>query len=585
MCGIFGYIGERDAVKIVFNGLRTLEYRGYDSWGISWNSGKTLATIKEVGKLPASSPITTVSHIAIGHTRWATHGGVTRENAHPHLDCTKTIAVVHNGIIENYSNLKANLVAKNHKFSSETDTEVFSHLLEELSKKLPFGEAVRKGFGELEGLNAFLIINSQTNEIYAVKNGSPMVIGEGKRGEFYVASDPAGIMEHTNTVLFVEDNVFIKIGKSIESFDMRGKRGEILFQTLSWKKEVPTKDGYDHFLLKEISEQPDCIKRIAERDAAQIDHFAEQIKKAFGTYAIGCGTASYAALAGQYLFSKIAGKHINFSVGSEFSYLQDFLTPKSAVLAISQSGETIDIIDPVTRAKKIGSTILSLTNVYGSTLFRKSDQSLLLDAGPEIAVVGTKSYVSMVSLLLLLAYSIKGDLTEGKQLLRKAAEDITKTLQKRTSDIKRASDIIAKAPAVFVIGRGLSYATTLETALKIKETALIHAEGFAGGELKHGVLALIEKGTPCIVIAPNDETHNDILSNAQEIRTRGGYIMGIGPKNSDIFDLWLETEDLGNATLLSQVVISQLLAYYAALKRGVEDPDKPRNLAKSVTVK
>ena len=322
-----------------------------------------------------------------------------------------------------------------------------------------------------------------------------------------------------------------------------------------------------------------------KKSKKEIADFSNSIRSAFGTYLIGCGTASYAALAGQYLFSTIAHKHVNFSVGSEFSYLQDFLTPKSVILAISQSGETIDVIAPVIKAKRIGSKVLSVTNVQGSTLFRVSNSSMLLEAGSEIAVVGTKSYTSMVAVLLLISYELKGDQNRGRSLLRKAAQDISHTLEKRLVKITEASKIIAGSEGVFTIGRGISYALALESALKIKETSLIHAEGFAGGELKHGVMALIQKGTPCVVFAPNDETLNDILSNAQEIKTRGGFMIGIGPVESTIFDLWIKTEDLGPATILSQAVIAQLLAYYAALERGIEDPDMPGNVEKSVTVK
>ena len=585
MCGIFGYTGRRNAVNVVFEGLKTLEYRGYDSWGITWMHNGKLNTEKRIGKLPSSMSQQNKSSLAIGHTRWATHGGITQENAHPHLDCTNKIAVIHNGIIENYSNLKANLVEKGHIFLSETDTEVFSHLIEKFVKKVPFEQGVRKAFSKLEGLNAIVILNSIDNQIHAIKNGSPMVIGTGEKGEYFVASDSAGIMKYTDNVLFVEDNVFLTIGSTISATDEAGKRIKLKFKKYHWRRESPSKGKYKHFLIKEIADQPECIRRISKKSKMEITDFSNSIRSAFGTYLIGCGTASYAALAGQYLFSTIAHKHVNFSVGSEFSYLQDFLTPKSVILAISQSGETIDVIDPVIKAKRIGSKVLSVTNVQGSTLFRVSNSSMLLEAGSEIAVVGTKSYTSMVAVLLLISYELKGDQNRGRSLLRKAAQDISHTLEKRLVKITEASKIIAGSEGVFTIGRGISYALALESALKIKETSLIHAEGFAGGELKHGVMALIQKGTPCIVFAPNDETLNDILSNAQEIKTRGGFMIGVGPVKSAIFDLWIETEDLGPATILSQAVIAQLLAYYAALERGIEDPDKPRNLAKSVTVK
>jgi glucosamine--fructose-6-phosphate aminotransferase (isomerizing) len=282
----------------------------------------------------------------------------------------------------------------------------------------------------------------------------------------------------------------------------------------------------------------------------------------------------------------VAKKHVNFTIGSEFAYLEDYLTPQSLVIAISQSGETIDVVDPVAKAKKKGSKIAAIVNVLGSTLYRQADYKILLGAGQEKAVVATKSFTAMISIMLLTAYSLAGKQAQGKNLLKNAAanvrkilkDDFGKSLQEVVSNLKNKEHI-------YIIGRGLSYATSLEATLKMKETACMHAEGFAGGELKHGVIALIEKGTPCIVFAPNDETYDDIISNAQEIKARGGFIIGIGPKNNKVFDRFLETADVGDATIIPQVVISQLLAYRLALKRGIKDPDKPRNLAKSVTVK
>ena len=301
---------------------------------------------------------------------------------------------------------------------------------------------------------------------------------------------------------------------------------------------------------------------------------------------LGCGTASYSALAGTYLFSRVAKKHVNFSIGSEFNYLEDYLTNKSLVIPISQSGETIDVVDPVANAKKKGSKIAAIVNVLGSTLYRQADYKILLGAGPEKAVVGTKSFIAMIAVLILAAYSLARKQRQGSELLMKAAKNVKEILREKSEEsLQKVADELKNKEHIYVIGRGLSYATALEATLKIKETACIHAEGFAGGELKHGVIALIEKGTPCIVFAPNDETYDDVVSNAQEIKARGGFIIGIGPKNNSVFDRFLETSDVGDATIIPQVVISQLLAYYLALKRGIKDPDKPRNLAKSVTVK
>lgn len=587
MCGIFGYVGHQNsAADIVLEGLKLLEYRGYDSWGIAVKLGKKLAYEKHIGKIGDAKVNLPQSTLGIGHTRWATHGGVTEKNAHPHLDCTKTIAVVHNGIVENFQELKAELIKKGHKFISETDTEVIPHLVEENLKREGFSSSVRDAFNTLKGLNAVVIANAVSKEIVAAKTGSPLIVGIGDQ-ELLVASDASAIVKHTKKVIFLEDNQMVILGEKLKLISLpSGTEIKQNIDTLDWEFEETVKGKYKHFLLKEISEQPRVIENIALNYAEETSHLAKLIKEAFGTFMLGCGTASYSALAGTYLFSRIAKKHVNFSIGSEFNYLEDYLTDKSLVIAISQSGETIDVVDPVAKAKKKGSKIAAIVNVLGSTLYRQADYKILLGAGQEKAVVGTKSFIAMVAVLILAAYSLAEKQTEGRTLLKKAAKNVREILKEKYSkDLQKLANELMDKEHIYVIGRGLSYATALEATLKIKETACIHAEGFAGGELKHGVIALVEKGIPCIVFAPNDETYDDIISNAQEIRARGGFIIGIGPKNNKVFDRFIETADVGDATIIPQVVISQLLAYYLALKRGIKDPDKPRNLAKSVTVK
>lgn len=587
MCGIFGYVGTKpDAAQIVLKGLKLLEYRGYDSWGVTVKLGKKLDLDKHVGKIGEAVVKLPKSTLGIGHTRWATHGGVTVANAHPHLDCTREIAVVHNGIVENFTELKNSLIKKGHHFISETDTEVIPHLIEEYLKKEGFASSVRDAFNKLTGLNAVVVAYAPSKEIVAAKTGSPLVVGIGK-GELFVASDATGIIKHTRNVLFLEDNQMAILGKELKLISLpKGEEIKPTLHRLNWKFEETQKGKYEHFLLKEIYEQPHVIENIAFNYKEEIKKLALLIEKAFGTFMLGCGTASYAALSGTYLFSRIAKKHINFSIGSEFKYLEDYLTPESLVIAISQSGETIDVVEPVDNAQKKGSKIAAIVNVLGSTLYRKADYKILLGAGVEKAVIGTKSFTAMVSILLLTAYTFVKKQNLGKELLLSAAVNVREVLKDGYAiKIKKIAQELKSKDHIYVIGRGLSYATALEATLKIKETSYIHAEGFAGGELKHGVIALIEKGTPCLVIAPNDETYNDIISNAQEIRARGGFIIGIGPKNNKVFDKFLKTADLSDATIIPQVVVCQLLAYYLALARGIKDPDKPRNLAKSVTVK
>lgn len=599
MCGIFGYVGKIDsAPKIILEGLKLLEYRGYDSWGIAMKTKSQkpkakskFAVEKYIGKIDKSnlksSIINRKSLLAIGHTRWATHGGVTQENAHPHLDCTGKIAVVHNGIVENFQDLKDKLIEKGHKFSSQTDTEVIAHLIEENFKKEGFVSSVRDAFNSLKGLNAIVVANSSSSQIIAAKNGSPLIVGVGKK-EYYIASDTVGILKHTKNVVFLEDNQMAILGKKMEILSLpKGNKLRPKRYKLNWVFREENKGKYKHFFLKEIHDEPRVIENIALNLVSQVENLAKLIKKAFGTFFIACGSASYAAVGGVYLFSKIAKKHVNFSIGSEFKYMEDFITSKTLIIPISQSGESIDVIEPIIRAKnEKKAKIASIVNVLGSTLYRISDFKILLESGSEKAVVATKSFIAMLAVLIFAAYTLSGKKTKGQTFLKKAARNVKMILMKSyINKIKKLSRKLKDKEHIYIIGRGLSYAAALEAALKIKEASYLHSEAFPGGELKHGVIALIEKGSPCIVFAPNDETYDDVISNAQEIKARGGYIIGIGPRRNQVFDDFLPTEDIEEATILPQVTISHLLGYYLALARGIKDPDKPRNLAKSVTVK
>jgi glucosamine--fructose-6-phosphate aminotransferase (isomerizing) len=596
MCGIFGYIGPKEhAPEIVFDGLKMLEYRGYDSWGVAArhkvdNAKTTFIIEKHVGKignLTLNSELSSLnSHLSIGHTRWATHGGATEKNAHPHVDCTKELAVVHNGIIENFQELKDALIEQGHIFTSETDTEVIPHLIEEHLKKEGFASAVRDTFNSLQGMNAIVVAYAPSKEIVAAKTGSPMCIGIGKN-EYFVASDAAGIVKYTKDVIFLEDKQMVILGADMKLLSLPdGKDVKPHIQTLDWEFEDAQMGDYPHFYLKEVHEQPRVIDNIALNYFAETKQLAQLIQDAFGTFMVACGTASYAALAGTYLFSSIAKKHVNFSIGSEFKYMEDYIKKQTLVIPISQSGETIDIVDPVDHAKQKGATIAALVNVLGSTLYRQADHKVLLGAGQEKAVVATKSFMAMISVLLLTAYTLADKQQEGAEILRKAAGNVKRMLENDSvQQIQSLAKELKNSEHMYLLGRGLSYATAMEATLKIKETACVHAEGFAGGELKHGVIALIDKGTPCFIFAPNDETYEEIISNAQEVKARGGFIVGIGPKDNPVFDRFIETEDIKEATFIPQILAAQLFAYYLALARGIADPDKPRNLAKSVTVK
>lgn len=386
MCGIFGYVGNKTtASQITLDGLKLLEYRGYDSWGVASKTiDKKFRVEKHIGKIgDAKLKSNLKSPLAIGHTRWATHGGVTETNSHPHLDCTGSVAVVHNGIVENFEDLRKDLIKKGHKFISETDTEVIPHLIEEFLKSYGFSTSVRETFNKLKGLSAIVVANAKSAEIIAAKNGSPLVIGINNNGSFVVASDATGIVEHTKKVIFLEDNQMVILGKEVKLLSLpNGKSIKPKISDLKWKFEKSDKGIYKHFFIKEIHEEARIIESTALNSLASSEKLAGLINKAFGTFLIACGSASHAAIAATYLFSKIAKKHVNFSVGSEFKYMEDFITSKTLVIPISQSGESIDVIEPVTRAKEKGAKIAAITNVLGSTLYRISDFKLLLESGP-----------------------------------------------------------------------------------------------------------------------------------------------------------------------------------------------------------
>ena len=581
MCGIFGYVGERkDASKLVFEGLKSLEYRGYDSWGVAAVSEGKIFVKKKTGKIGDSNVDTLPKgNIAIGHTRWATHGGVTDLNAHPHLDCRGDIAVIHNGIFENYEEYKKKLISKGHKFISETDTEVIAHMLEE-------SDDLRSVFRQMKGLNAVITINTKYKSIVAVRNGSPLCIGFGK-SENFLASDASALLPYTKNVYFLEDNEMAIIeGQRVEVFNVRnGKKIKYKRQKLNWEFGRGEKGKYPFYMLKEVYEQPQIVSNIASNFLSQSKKVTRLIKRAKETYLVGCGTASYACLAGEYFFSKIAKKHVNFSVGSEFGYHLDFLSSNSLVIAVSQSGETMDILESVKKAKERGAKIVSLVNVLGSSLYRLSDYKMQIGADIEKGVASTKAFTGMIAHLILLAYSLENRSSEGQKILSQAVKSTKEVLS--VSNVNRIKKLVKKIinkEHFYVIGRGISYPTSLETALKIKEISYIHAEGLAAGELKHGPLALVEKGTPCIVFLPNDETYGANLAGAMEMKARGGFVVGISFKPHEVFDYFIPVTDAKEATIIPNVVVGQLLAYYLTIQKGW-DPDKPRNLAKSVTVK
>jgi glutamine---fructose-6-phosphate transaminase (isomerizing) len=592
MCGIFGYLGgDGDAADIVLRGLKKLEYRGYDSWGVAVAHAGVAAVDKRVGKIGAAVTSLPASTIGLGHTRWATHGGVTDANAHPHLDCTGRLAVIHNGIVVNYAELRAALARAGHAFSSETDTEVVAHLLEDALAVTPEGPeqlvgALMTAFRQLHGLNAVAVLDVRQGQLAAAKNGSPLVLGWTATGGL-LASDFSALLAHTRRVTFVEDGQAALIGaEAMRLFEVAtGAELTPRVSDVEWTAEDAELGAHPDYMTKEIHEQPGVLRRIAGSSGAHAGRLAALLAEAREVFAVGCGTAGHAALAAQYLLGQIAGRRISVVSGSEFAYLRDFVAGDSLVIALSQSGETIDIIDAVQTARARGARIAALVNVEGSTLWRLADYALPLEAGPERCVLATKSFTAKLAVLLRVAYMAAGRDDTGAALVRQAADETERLLgDDRRPAIRAIAERLHRVEHLFVIGRGPSYPLALEAALKIKEVSYIHAEGFAGGELKHGVIALIEPGTPCLVLAPRDETRDDILSGAMEVKARGARIVGISPDAHEAFDDHIPVADLGPATAIVNALVAQLLAYDLAIRRG-HDPDKPRNLAKSVTVK
>ncbi len=592
MCGIIGYIGKRQAAPIIFDGLKRLEYRGYDSAGMAIFDGSNGVQIKkDIGLVDDINKrlnfLSMQGNIGIGHTRWATHGGVTQTNAHPHISNNKKILVIHNGIVENYQELLTMLKENGFTFYSETDTEIIPNLIEfEMRKGKDFEHAAIDAIKQFDGYCAVLAMFEGERKIVAARNGSPLVVGVGN-GENFIASDIPAFLEHTKNVIYIHDSDFVVLDSNrVKFFNLEdGKEVGRPLHSIDWDIEQAKKGNFDHFMMKEISEQVQTVKSAANQDKEILFEIADEMKKAKGVFLVACGSSYHACLTASYLFSKITKLHINVVLGSEFSNYENFLTPGTLVIAVSQSGETIDVLDAVKTARQKGSKVMSLVNVVGSSLHRNSDRALMLNAGPEICVLSTKTYTAQLTVLALLAYTIAGKYDEGKKNLEYlwniiynlTAANTRKYLMKLAEELKDKNHI-------FTIGRGLQFPTSLEAALKIKEVSYIHAEGFSGGELKHGTIALIEQGTPCIVFS-SKENEKEIISNAMEIKARGGYIIGIdSKKNKDVFDFFIKVPDVGDLNPIIQIIPIQILSYQLAVLRGC-DPDKPRNLAKSVTVK
>ncbi len=591
MCGIIGYCGQKSAVPIVLDALKRLEYRGYDSAGIASLYDGRLLIRKDAGKVDeviqkqnlASLPGT----IAIGHTRWATHGAVTQLNAHPHSDCSGKVAIVHNGIIENNQQLRQKLIKMGHKFTSETDTEVIPHLLEdELKNGCSLQQAVLNIAPKLEGSYAFLATSlDDPGKIIGTRRNNPLIVGI-DASDYYVSSDALAFSQYTKQVMSLEDNEVVMLTQEgIQFFDAQGNKLVKQSRKLDHSWAESHKGGYQYFMLKEIMEQTQVLSQIAHQDEKSFNEIALDILRARQVIITACGTSRYAALVGRYLFSRVGKKFCDVVMASEFGYFASSVDKNTIVLAVSQSGETTDVVEGVKAAKDAGAQIISIINRPNSILADLSHQVIYLNCGSEIAVAATKTFLSQLAIFYLLSFSMVNSFDEAAARLASLNSEIISVLDWNKSELIKLSQKLKDRNDVYYIARGINFAIAAEGALKLKEVSYIHAEGMAAGELKHGTLALIEPGTPVVVICPADYTFSETLSNAMEAKSRGAYIIGVSDRKSDIYDSWVRLPEVDELFYpMVAVVPLQLLAYYLAVNRGC-DPDKPRNLAKSVTVK
>lgn len=590
MCGIFGFVTcEEQPVSVVIEGLKELEYRGYDSWGVVVARDGQVVTEKSVGKIGHAVSSLPGSASGLGHTRWATHGGVTHQNAHPHMDCQGSVAIIHNGIVENHVELRRQLTE--HAFESETDTEVVAHLIEdELAQangSRSLVHALMSTFNKLSGLSAVAVLDGKTGEIAAAKNGSPLVVGLTDDG-CYLASDPVALLPHTRDLVFIEDGQAVRLSPlGPEVYDISsGTRVETEIQTVDWVSHGRELGTFDHYMTKEINEQPQVLRRLASESRAEIEALAKEIGAASSVFITGCGTANNAGMAAQYVFAGIAGRQVTAIMASEMALLSPVLGPDALVVALSQSGETIDVLDAARLAHKGGARVAALTNSEGSSLQRMADLTVLLNCGPERCVLSTKTYTAKVAVLLMAAHALSGKAEEGRLLVAEAASLMEAKLVAEEShhEMESLARTISPAKSIFVLGRHTNYPLALEAALKIKEVSYIHAEGFASGELKHGVIALIEKGTPCLIFATEPAVLRSTLAGASEVKARGAKTIGFSHEPHPEFAIHVPVKGTGHASMFEVAVDFQLLAYHLAIGLG-RDPDKPRNLAKSVTVR
>jgi len=610
MCGIIGYIGEKEAQPILLNGLKRLEYRGYDSCGMATfldqkNSlcvRKLPGKIKSLERLLKAKPLQ--GKVGIAHNRWATHGEPNQVNAHPHLDCNQKIALVHNGIIENYSQLKSELIKEGHRFRSQTDTEVIVHLIEKFYKNSSLEEATRKALMKLKGSFAIVVISKrEPDKLVGARCGSPLIVGVGK-DENFLASDIPALLDHTKQVIFLEENELVVLGKNrISISNLKGGKISRQPQQISWDIKEAQKQGYPHFMLKEINEQPRVLENILrQRIKTGQNLFFEELKladeylaKISNIVIIACGTAYHAGMCGKYILEELCRLSVTVDLSSEFRYRNPLISKDTLVIAISQSGETADTLAAAREARAKGAKVLAICNVLGSSLAREADGVIFTHAGPEIGVASTKAYTAQLAILYLFALYLgqqrKTLASEKKAKILKALKNIPQLQEEILKDQRRIKQISHRHShfgSFLFLGRNINYPLALEGALKLKEISYIPAEGYAAGEMKHGPIALIDEYRAVVCIAVESRIYEKMISNIQEIRSRRGKIIIIATLGDDKIKentpevIYVPKVDEFFSPLLVALPL-QLLAYYVAVKRGC-DVDQPRNLAKSVTV-
>ena len=584
MCSIIGYFGAKDAAPILVRALQKMEYRGYDSVGIATKNDDLITVKKGVGKVSDVNNLLDLNSmsgkIGIGHTRWATHGKVSENNAHPHFSNSGKIAIVHNGIIENFLELKNNLISDGFTFHSETDSEVIANLIQQnFENTSDVKSSILKTVSQIKGHYSFIVIFDD-GTLVAVRFHEPLIIGIGKNS-YYPSSDVLGFIEKTDDAIYVENENFVMINNlGLQICNFNGD--EVKHQITKVSKEFADvyKGDYAHFTLKEISEQPETIIRAG--DDTQIDNIVQHISKSENLYITGSGTSYNAARISRYLMSKYAKLKIESIISSELPFSPDSIEKNSTLIAISQSGESADVLEAVKIAKESGAKILSIVNHLNSSLSQESDVVIGLNCGPEIGVAATKSFTSQLAIL----YKITNNLCNTCMNLdwKKVSDSISKILSD-ISKIRELAKELKDVSDIYVLGRGIHFPIAKEAALKLKELTYIHAEGIPAGELKHGPLALMDSNVYVLIINPDDSTYNDTLNSANEIKARGAKIIGISDKKSDVYDYWIEIPSIDEALYsMIEIIPIQLLAYYAAIEKDT-DPDYPRNLAKSVTVK